>query len=501
MQDDGRLNMELKKKRTSSVSEKGRPILALLIIFVLAGVVGWFWLARDPESREQLNQAVDSVRTVIADPSGSVAGTVSSILSGAGELLDSTLGKRQGPIAPPPVGETKGNALPGAPSPLVTPAPDTEMVTLSAQNGTLPLSQAENGTLPESSLTGTMPADNATLQGSQTNSTGQSGVTGPAANATLAEGPVQSRGSAEDRLLRGEPSNPEGPLGNGATQRGALSPLGATPPLDAGRDDDMVVRPAFIDDLAQWMVDNYQPSRSKTNKGSLQVSMQAANLRYGAGMRGLYWIGDNLPKGRSEALQYVFTPSMLDALYRLYIDRFMEAMAQAGDKPEGRDTPLTPEQRRDMYTQYASRFQGLAGALSGVASMSDLTAKVDTMRKSAQDVVSANARYSDLVFQQDQAREKGDTAAAQRLATEAQAAANIYKNAVIKRERQLDAFAKTVRSNRNARLLDDETLVYVGMWIDRRVRENSSKLDAASQASTIFDDLAKRFMQAAGDNS
>lgn len=300
-------------------------------------------------------------------------------------------------------------------------------------------------------------------------------------------------------LLRGE--NPEGPLGNGASQRGAMSPLGAPTPSDAGRADDMVVRVAFIDDLAQWMVDNYQPSRSSKGKGVLQVSMQAANLRYGAGMKGLYWIGDNLPKGRSEALQYVFTPSMLDALYRMYIDRFMEAMAVAGDKPEGRDKPLTPEQRRDMYSQYAKRFQGLSGALTSVASMPDLTSKVDNLRKATQEVITANGRYSELVFQQDQARESGNKAASERLAGEAQAAATVYKNAVVKRERLLNAFAKAVGSNKTARLLDDDTLVYVGMWIDRRVREDKSKLNAASQAASIFGDLANRFQQAAGEDS
>lgn len=495
MQDDSRLNLGLNKKQRSSPSEKGRPLLAFVIIVVLAGVVGWFWLIRDPESRERLNQTVDSVRSAVADPSGAVSSVVSSVVSGASALLDSTLSKSQGPTTPPPVGQINGSALPGAPSPLVQPAPaDTPSVTGNATSPEsillpgMPSGQpgSESGTLPQAAPLGSLSANATTPQ------------------VAVNEGPSPAPSGAAmsvEELLRGKASNPEGPLGNGSTQRGAVLPLGAGTPRDAGRSEDMVVRPAFIDDLAQWMVDNYQPSRSSKGKGVLQVSMQAANLRYGAGMRGLYWIGDNLPKGRSEALQYVFTPSMLDALYRLYIDRFMEAMAQAGDHPDGRGKPLSPEQRSDLYAQYAKRFQGIAGALGGIAAMPDLNARVDTLRKAAQDVVNANARYSDLVFQQDKARESGNTAEAQRLAGQTQTAAAVYKEAVIKRERLRDAFAKSVGSNKAARLLDDETLVYVGMWIDRRVRDNRSKLDAASQASTIFDDLAKRFQQAAGADS
>ena len=37
-------------------SRKGHHGLALLILVLLAGVVVWFWLARDPEAREEFFQ-------------------------------------------------------------------------------------------------------------------------------------------------------------------------------------------------------------------------------------------------------------------------------------------------------------------------------------------------------------------------------------------------------------------------------------------------------------
>ena len=35
--------------------------LALLILVLLAGVVGWFWLARDPESRDAFSRRVSEL--------------------------------------------------------------------------------------------------------------------------------------------------------------------------------------------------------------------------------------------------------------------------------------------------------------------------------------------------------------------------------------------------------------------------------------------------------
>ena len=39
-----------------AASGRGRPWLALLVFIILAGVAAWFWLARDPEAREELTR-------------------------------------------------------------------------------------------------------------------------------------------------------------------------------------------------------------------------------------------------------------------------------------------------------------------------------------------------------------------------------------------------------------------------------------------------------------
>lgn len=495
MQKNVQLDLGNSDQRPRRGSDRGRPLFALLCIVILAGVLGWFWLARDPEARQELTRRVDEMATAFPQ----AANMVDSVTATMGGLVDSALQGRA-PAAPPE--PSTSTSLPGAPPPLVgtvpqastTPQPDD------SQTGSPPTLEAGNPlALNGGSTTETAGRTGAPLS-TTTNATLPSTSTPATSSPAMAQGSTNGTKSAPHTPVTTAPEGTDPFTGGvvlqgGASQRGSLTPEGAPPPVDAGRKDDMVVRVAFIDDLATWLVSNYLPGKKR---GNLQASLQAANLRYGVGMRGLYWIGDDLPKGRSEALQYVFTPSMLDALYRLYIDRFMQSMAEAGDNPEGRSEPLSPAQRSDMYAQYAKRFRGMAGTLQSVASMPDFLSRGDTMRVAAQKVVEANARYSELVYQQDQARESGNTARQNALAPQVQAAAQAYQQAVVQREHAREAFARALAKNPAARSLDDETRVYVGQWVERRVRENKNKMDAAQQAATIFQDLAQRFEQAAG---
>lgn len=94
--------------RETEPSRKGHHGLALLILILLAGVVVWFWLARDPEAREEFSNRMASLRE--------------SAINLAADLMSRTTT----PPSPPDVGAVAGNSLPGAPpkyrSPIETPA-------------------------------------------------------------------------------------------------------------------------------------------------------------------------------------------------------------------------------------------------------------------------------------------------------------------------------------------------------------------------------------------
>lgn len=408
-----------------AASGRGRPWLALLVFIILAGVAAWFWLARDPEAREELTRRAADVGTLARDVGSSLGAAASS-------LRDRITGEQ------PRVDETVSSTptLPGAPP-------------------RIGLNAADQPRTPEE----------------------------------------------VEQALREQVT----PLEGGAAERGNLAPPDQSPPpAEAGRTDDAVVRVGFIDDLAAWLVDGYVPADRPGRAGRLGVNVQAANLRYGVGMKGLAWIGEDLPAGRAAALRHVFTPAMLDALYRLYIDRFMSAVARAAAAPgqHGR-AALTDEQRSEMYRLYSRRFRGMSGALQGVAALPNFTGRMDALKTAAQRVVDAGNRYSELVLAQDAARESGDSARAAEVKARVDAASRAYRQAVVDREKTRADLAAAIRANQAARLLDDDTLLYVASWVQRRVIGASSgsdvpadAMDAVLQGATLFLELGKRFEEA-----
>ncbi len=318
--------------------------------------------------------------------------------------------------------------------------------------------------------------------------------------------PVPEVGSTDGDSLPGAPPHREDP-GNiseelekamsegsvqegGAFVRGPLAKPESGIPEDAGRKDDSVVRVAFIDDLASWLRQGYAPGA-----GGLTCNLQEANLRYGVGMRGLAWIGDSLPAGRSAALAHVYTRDMLSSLYTMYIDRFMDAVARALEEPAG-GKALSPAQKLRFYMAYAGQFRELSGALQGIASLPDFSDQMHDLQQSAQHVVSSNARYSELVFARDSAREQGNMARAEELQQKVTEAGTIYRKAVVSREQSRDALALAIRKKGNVRYLDNDTILYVAAWVERRVRNHPEKMEATRQAGVLFLDLAQRFESA-----
>lgn len=403
------------EKKHGGESGRGKPWIALLIILVLAGVVGWFWLARDPESREKLARRFQDLDSITETVTSTLRGVASSVHSFATKARDTFVGQ---PPAPE-IGATSGSALPGAPP--KTPAP------------------------------------------------------------------IETPEDLEKALAEQGP-----PQEGGASERGALTPEDQTVPPDAGRKDDAVVRTDFIDDLASWMVNGYTPV-AQGHPGQMTASLQSANLRYGMGMKGLAWIGEDLTAGRAAALDYIYTPAMLDALYRLYINRFMESVNKTLDAPNAGEKALSRTQKTDFYTSYARRFRSLSGALQGVAALPDFTRQMDELKQAAQRVVDANAQYSELVFASDEAREQGNTARAETLRQRMDSASHTYRQAVIDREKSREAFAQLVRKNPTARDIDSESILYIASWVERRVRKAPDKMEATFQAATLFLNLAQQF--------
>lgn len=298
------------------------------------------------------------------------------------------------------------------------------------------------------------------------------------------------------------------PMPDSAAVGGAVVGPGvnATSPDGAFSQDDAVVRFAFVEDLANWLVAGYYPRGTHMEartSGWVAHSLKSANMRYGVNMTGLSWAGEDLNAGRSGVLDYAFTPATLDALHRLYADWFMAAMAAAAAdakvRDKGRERALTPAETAEMYSLYAVRLRGLSGALREIAGMPDAVVRVNAWLAAQQAALEANARYQDAVFGYDAAREGNSAQKADQARGIMELAGKAYQQAIMARERARETLAEAIRRNPDARRLDDGTLVYAAGWVYRRVNGKPERVDAVRMAATVLADMAARFDKAAAD--
>lgn len=101
-----------------------------------------------------------------------------------------------------------------------------------------------------------------------------------------------------------------------------------------------------------------------------------------------------------------------------------------------------------------------------------------------------NAQYSELTFAADEARSNGELTRYSTLRQQMAAKGQQYQQAVIAREQAKSAFVQALKRTPEARYLDDDALLFIASWIDRRTHNNPEKLTAAGQAANLFRDLA-----------
>ena len=125
--------------------------------------------------------------------------------------------------------------------------------------------------------------------------------------------------------------------------------------------------------------------------------------------------------------------------------------------------------------------------------MPDFNRQMENLSAAAQRVVDTNAQYSELTFAADEARSNGELTRYSTLRQQMAAKGQQYQQAVIAREQAKSAFVQALKRTPEARYLDDDALLFIASWIDRRTHNNPEKLTAAGQAANLFRDLAGHF--------
>jgi hypothetical protein len=310
------------------------------------------------------------------------------------------------------------------------------------------------------------------------NPTGEGGTSGPAVQGAVAA-PLDRSLPPE---LGASRTSPPVVLSSPSSAGANPQPQAVAPKASA----DTTVRPDFIDDLAGYVVARYKPGQ---NGGGLGLSAQGINQRYGVKMTGL--AGNGQSRGdRAGILRYVFSPTMIQELYGLYVDRFLEALQR-----HGTEKSLTPEQMRQLFTAIAGRSVLLAGGLEGVAALPDLSGRLKKLEHASQNTLNVNAEMMQIVFELDELREnKAPRSRIDETQARVTALSTRYRKVLDERTMEQRTLLADIRKG-GGTALDDDTLLFLARWLERRMRDTPQSLDSARSAAGVLRDLARRCSQ------
>ena len=264
-----------------------------------------------------------------------------------------------------------------------------------------------------------------------------------------------------------------------------------TPPAKDENRQDSVVTIAFVRDMARWLAAGYVPSHKEGRRGHSRVTLIQGNFRY-SNSGTLRSVERDPLKGRSGVLNYVFTPGMLEALYRMYAPRLVEEMERAARNRGGH--PLGDVQVADMFMVYAGEFQRLSVSLNAAAEV-DLSALSAAIRRAAEKEAEANDDFARAYNALSLARESGnrDEVAVQgRRMEECTRVAGMY---AARQERARADMLYALRRNADGRALSDAELVFLGEWLSRR----SASVESIRAAAVVCGRMAGLCEQRAQD--
>lgn len=279
------------------------------------------------------------------------------------------------------------------------------------------------------------------------------------------------------------------PAGSGMAEASVLSQHEPQPVF--GRDlvppatEDTTVRPGYLAELARWLASRYRPG---ANGGALDMNVQALNHLGGV------TIASQARGGRASLLRYAFQPSMLSGLYNLYINRFMSDLDSAA-----RQRGLDARQNRQFHLALAGRALLVAGALDGIAKVPELGKRLTAIDGLAQKTVDINEELTKAVFELDELREKKAAAALRKTAQmRVDGFTARYRRAAEEHTAAQRALCDDIRKN-SGQTLDDESLLFLAAWVERRLSSDSTALAALRGCSSILRDLAAKCSNAAAN--
>ena len=272
---------------------------------------------------------------------------------------------------------------------------------------------------------------------------------------------------------------------------------------------DFVVTSTFVQDLADYLVNHYQPASTVDNpgqEGRISLSFKSLNARYGLELIGLRHSGGTLKKAREEVLGKLMNPDLLREAYHRYAQTFLDTLVSKARQTrketlDGEMRPLSDDQISEMLRLNSAYVQDVGEVLEALNSDPALPKQVGTYLQAEKMAVHANFvlnqernRYEILL--QSGEKDSEDREVARQKLNQAESrkkdAAMEYRAALKQREQARQELLDMIDAQAEGVDLEQHEILYISEWVFRRL-ESGQQGEALQVAAQLLQELADRF--------
>ena len=273
-------------------------------------------------------------------------------------------------------------------------------------------------------------------------------------------------------------------MDGGDSASGSLSENAAQPVKEV---NDPVVTPHFVSELAAWLANSYKPAAKGDGLGKSAVTLRSANARFSLSPALRSAERDAL-KGRSAILRYVYSPGMLEALYRMYGPALL---AELEDAARSGRRSFDQGQTAAMFRLYSGKLASVASALEA-ASKLDVPAMVKPIRQAAAQEEAASEAFAKAYAAHSEAREAGNREAMDRHSARMVQSIREASQADARKERVRQNVVHALKQNMTGTPLSDADLIFLAEWLERRKASKEAVSASASICRRLSAEMAAK---------
>ncbi|WP_419779070.1 hypothetical protein [Maridesulfovibrio sp.] len=255
-----------------------------------------------------------------------------------------------------------------------------------------------------------------------------------------------------------------------------------------------IITEVFLDNLAQYVADNYYPAGTlpyKSKSGFSTASFKSINMHFGLNLRGLMPEAQNLVTARKDIWSYLLTPNRLAELSKSRTAQFLDLVEEKGIMAERRFIEgdsfsmreLSRAQRAEMFRVSAQSVRHVAAVLKAVADNPDLIQAMDSYIMASKKVDSANGIFQ---LNLDQSRNT-QTESARKKASHS---GKLLKEYITIREKIKSGIVEKIKAYCAGQCDKPDDSFYIAQWFFRRVKDDEKKIKSIGSGSKILSGVA-----------